>query len=133
MKNTSFERRFAMACVAIALVLSVLACASASTPTASTPTYHDVEYRVEGTSHRANVIYYNAQRGTEQLLPTSVPWKRKFTMSSGASLFLHAQNQRQGNRTVICQIWVDGELVRESKSSGDYAIASCSGRIGRME
>ena len=126
MKNTSFERRFAMACVAIALVLtahwSVLDGASASTPT-----YRDVEYRVEGTTRGAGLTYENDQGGTEQR-DVQVPWKKSFTMQRGAFAYVSAQNsQREG--TVICQIWVDGVQWRQSESSGAYVIADCHGRI----
>lgn len=48
---------------------------------------------------------------------------------SGTFAYLSAQISSDYGGTITCQIKVDGVVVEEVTSSGDYVIASCSGQI----
>jgi major membrane immunogen (membrane-anchored lipoprotein) len=76
------------------------------------------------------VTYNNAQGGVEQRTFGNRTWERKITVEDGFFAYISAQN-RYSSGSITCQIVVDGEVWRESKSSGGYTIATCSGTIGR--
>lgn len=89
---------------------------------------HGVIYRIGGTARSVDLTYTNAGGGTEQQNDKSVPWNNSFAAHGGQFLYVSAQNQGE-NGDVTCEIVLNGVVVKSSKSSGAYAIASCSGRI----
>jgi len=48
--------------------------------------------------------------------------------SRGDFVYLSVQNDKQAAR-ISCQIYIDGKLVYQTWSNGQYVIASCSGSI----
>ena len=73
----------------------------------------------------------NSQGGTEQY-DTGYHNEYERTLTGfdyGDFAYLSAQCD-DANCTVKCRILVNGIIWRESTSSGSYAIASCSGRLG---
>jgi hypothetical protein len=104
------------------LIIAVLILTACGTP----PTF-SITYRVTGTTGSADLTYQNAQGGTEQA-NVKPPWESKFTATSGATLYLSAQNQWDAG-SITCEILVDGAVVQTSTSNGGYKIASCSGRL----
>lgn len=50
-------------------------------------------------------------------------------MNFRAGQFLYMSAQKDDNYgTVTCRIYVDEVLISKNSSSGDYAIATCTGR-----
>ena len=112
---------------------------SLMTPTPSTPSTpitvrapRVVEYHVSGTSiysdtSHASLTYQNASGGTEQE-DVTLPWTcRVGETRSGQYFYISAQRSSLG--TVVVEIVIDGTVVKHSESSGEYAIASASGRF----
>lgn len=83
---------------------------------------HEVTYRVEGYGS-ASLTYANRTGGTEQRTVT-LPWTLKFRAHDGDSLYLSAQGQEYASLTT--SISIDGRLVKDATSSGDYSIAAVS-------
>ncbi len=117
--------------------------ASMAQPLRVIPTPKAVEFQVtyeviaEKGQH-FSVTYTNAQGGTEQDNNTTATtkylsmsdgtkvnkWLRKFKADPGASLHIQAQSQEE-HAALIVRIYVDGDQIRDSKTTGAYAIASC--------
>lgn len=97
--------------------------------TASTPDdgLETVTYRISGSADSA-MITYTTPSGQEQHTK-SLPWSRKLKVSAGDFLSISAQNQGEGG-TIVCEILLNGQVLKRSKSSGAYAIASCDGAVG---
>ena len=86
-----------------------------------------IEYVVEGSASSAGLTYNNETGGTEQQ-KVPLPWRKLITVSRGYFAYISAQNQgAYGSITVT--ILLNGVPVKSSKSSGEYGIASASGRI----
>jgi len=83
----------------------------------------DVKYVISGTATSALVTYTNETGGTEQV-NANIPFTKEFTVSTGASLSIVAQNS--GSGSITCEIWVDGELKKTSTSTAQYAVVTCS-------
>ena len=97
----------------------------------ATPVMYNVEYRLGGTAARASITIANETGGTEQRDSVSVKtWTEAFQAKRGQFVYLSAQNKADRGR-IRCEIWVNGELWKEAESAGAYAIATCSGSIGR--
>lgn len=87
-----------------------------------------VEYVIAGTAPDASLTYQNDQGGTAQS-EHAIPHRITYKMQRGDFAYLSVQNNAQ-HGSVICRIYLNGELWRESVSEGAYVIASCSGSIG---
>jgi hypothetical protein len=97
----------------------------------ATPRLYTVEYRLSGTAYSADITIENENGNTEQHSGVLVGhWSKEFTAEVGQFVYLSAQNQGKKG-TIGCKILVDGEVWQEAESSGSYAIASCSGSVGR--
>jgi hypothetical protein len=99
--------------------------APAVAPASSKPS---VTYYVTGSASSVSVTYQNGTGGTEQRDAVSLPWNATFDMDEGDFVYLAAQNQGDSG-TVTCSIRADGQLVKQSTSTGAYVIASCSGSV----
>lgn len=86
-----------------------------------------VEYVVDGTASSASLTYNNASSGTEQQ-KVNLPWRKLMTVRRKYVAYISAQNQGEYG-SVSVQILLNGILVKSSESSGEYGIASASGRI----
>jgi hypothetical protein len=84
--------------------------------------------RVDGElcANKASISYTNAEGGSE-MEEAVLPWSKTFTVNSGAVLYVSAQIHVDSEVTVW--IDVDGNEVRSSHSSGEYVIATASGRL----
>lgn len=95
---------------------------------ASAAKTYTVTYRVGGSTPYVDVTYQNSGGDAEQKSRVQVPWSKVITARTGQFVYISAQNQISSG-TVTCQILVDGQVVKESESSGGYTIATCSGSI----
>jgi hypothetical protein len=89
------------------------------------PPKPEVEYKITGTASRVSVTLNNATGGTEQYDNVSVPHTYIFDTFTDWFLYISAQNQGEyGSVTVT--IYLNGEVVATSTSSGAYVIATAS-------
>lgn len=88
-----------------------------------------VLYEVTGPTKAGNITYVGAGQSMNiaQEQGAALPWSKTVEMSGSMNVAtLSAQNAGSGD--ITCRITVDGEVVSEITSSGEYAIASCSSR-----
>jgi hypothetical protein len=98
-------------------------------PVATSSTY-SVVYNVYGIgTNRASLTIENETGGTEQK-DVTLPWSETFTAEYGQFVYLSAQNDKDSG-TIKCEILVNNQTLQSSTSDGAYAIASCSGSVGR--
>jgi hypothetical protein len=83
-----------------------------------------VKYEVSGSSGLVSVTIYNATGGIEQYNDVTTPWDKTIFMKDGF-MYVSAQNQKERG-TVKVKIYVDGDLIKESSSEGEYCIATAS-------
>lgn len=105
------------------LVFSILSC-SLCKDSNKLNTDKEIRYEVTGTSGYVSVTVSNGSGGTEQFNEVTTPWKKTYITKSG-HLYVSAQNQRSSG-SVVVKIYVDGKVVKESSSEGEYCIASAS-------
>jgi len=97
-------------------------------PQQTAPAVRDVVYRIGGTSSVVlDVTINNASGNTEQLEARS-GFERTFEMSAGEFVYISVQNADNGG-SIRCQILIDGDVAEEATSAGEFAIATCSGRV----
>lgn len=116
--------------VTVLLFLALLTQACGNTqPAQKAPqsTSHTVTYQATGSKEaRIDLTYQNETGGTVQE-SYIVPWKKDFKMNPGDFTYLSVQINGTGE--IACSISVDGVIVKQAKSSGQYVIASCSGSV----
>ena len=85
-----------------------------------------ITYTVSGSTQSASVTYSSGQGATSQR-DVIVPWtSAPIQVEPGDFLYISAQNT--GNHgTITVKIMSDGMAIRQSTSSGAYAIATASG------
>jgi len=86
------------------------------------------EYRVNCTTGSIFITYVNSDGGTSQIYANSswsYKWSKFYIFYSGQFLYISAQNQ-QDSGALIVQIFKNGELCKESQSSGAYVVAVAS-------
>jgi hypothetical protein len=101
-------------------------CYEQRNPTTPTPVpiirTYTVEYRVIGLSPRAHVIYSSSIHGTNEII-TNLPWFFSFkTNKDRIFVSLYAKAEDDGN--VRVQIFVDGELFKESSTDGFFGTST---------
>jgi len=121
--------------VALLIVLIIIMCwvisrSGPPTNTRNTPesTIFDVKYQVKASKsgRRADLNIRNETGGTEQTDFVFLPWEMNFqTVSKGAFLYISAQ--ATGNSEITCIITVNGIVIQQATSKGEYVIAICSG------
>ena len=83
-------------------------------------------YEVSGSASVANNVTYEINNGMQQNNNVVLPWSKEFTIGKGFQpLVVNAQNA--GGGSISCRILVDGGVVSDHTSTGQYAVVSCSG------
>ena len=89
-----------------------------------------VVYEVLGKGSAGNVTYMKEGFSQEQQTSAKLPWRKELQFKDQIGAFsplsLVAQNGAKGG-DITCRITVDGEIVGESTSSGQYAVVTCNG------
>lgn len=75
------------------------------------------------TGSSSSLTYANETGNTEQHT-VDIPWRLQFEVQPGQFLYVSAQSGGYGN---ACKIKVDGVVLEQADSSGQYSIATCSG------
>jgi hypothetical protein len=92
-----------------------------------------VEYRVTGSIKNAHVVYINGVQGTTEIT-TEVPWFASFeTTRPQTFVYLSAEALPDNivDGTLVAQIFVNGEVFRESRSRGFTPTVTASGEVIR--
>lgn len=86
---------------------------------------HTIEYIVEGTSAYMITIN-NKDDNIQQWSEVSLPWSHSFETNDLRSfMYVSAQNYGEGS-SITVKLLIDGEVVEENTSFGDYVIATVS-------
>ena len=83
-----------------------------------------VKYEITGTARRISITLVNERGETETFNHIEMPWERDIYIKKGY-VYLSVQNERH-HGSVTARIWVDGKIVKESTSSGEFSIATVS-------
>lgn len=78
----------------------------------------------------ANITYSNGDGGTSQVVRAEVPWHVELSALDGAFIYISAQAKEDRGTMlyILVEIYV-GALMKKTESSGDFAIATVSGRL----
>lgn len=82
---------------------------------------------MEVTGPKTADITYSLGSDQSQENGAKLPWKKELT-STESFLFptISAQSMGSASGEIECKITIDGELVKENASSGDYAVVTCT-------
>lgn len=79
----------------------------------------------EVTGAQAADITYGIGTDQSQDLGVTVPWRKELKSKDSVLItVLTAQNKGAGE--IACKITVDGKVVKENKSQGEFAVVTCS-------
>lgn len=86
-----------------------------------------VVYEVIGKGPASNVTYAADGGGSiAQEASVKLPWRKEVSVERGFAITtVSAQNAGSGQ--ITCRISVDGQLVKELTSTGQYSMVSCTG------
>ena len=105
------------------ILLAMLCCGGGRYGAANT---YRVTYRVDGAGD-AHVTYSNATGGTE-MRQVNLPWTETFDGRYGEHLYLSAQGGKGYGGDIVSSISVNGRVVKDATSNGEFAIATVSDR-----
>lgn len=83
---------------------------------------------LEVTGAKTADITYGLGADQSQEQGAKLPWKKTLT-SSEAMVIPTLLAQNKGGGTIACKITIDGKLVKENKSSGEFAVVTCTGGL----
>ncbi len=90
----------------------------------------ELEYCWSGTASSVDITMATISGGTSQAADrANDQCINAGDARPGTFAYISAQITSKYGGTIICQIKVDGVVVEETRSEGDYVIASCSGRV----
>lgn len=93
------------------------------------PASFGVLYEVSGDAARALVTYGISDR-VSQVNGVSLPWTTMETPGDDTDVYtLTAQSSSNEAGQISCRITVNGEVIAEQASSGQYSEASCVGTV----
>ena len=85
-----------------------------------------IRYEVTGDSGVAQNVTYQVTGGQQQDTQVSLPWSKEFTAGTGFQAFV-VTAQNAGSGSISCDIAVDGKIISQQTSNGQYAVVTCSG------
>lgn len=80
---------------------------------------------LEITGPKTADITYGLGTDQSQEQGAALPWKKELT-SKDKILLVTVLAQNKGTGEISCRITVDGKVVKENKSSGQYATVTCT-------
>lgn len=80
---------------------------------------------LEVTGAKAADVTYGLNANQSQENDAKVPWKK--TLTSGETLTIATVvAQNKGSGTISCKVTVNGKVVKENSSKGEYAVVTCT-------
>lgn len=104
----------------LACSLALAACGSTGNPTGSEK---KVVFEVTGPA-KADVTY-GIGADQSQELDSALPWMKEAS-STDTTLIAVLVAQSKGDGEITCKVSVDGKVVKENKSTGQFAVVTCS-------
>ncbi|MEO3930929.1 MmpS family transport accessory protein [Micromonosporaceae bacterium B7E4] len=112
--------------------VSALACGMGSTDTAGPGAQGEPAAQADGkkivlevTGAKSADITYGVGADQSQDQGVKVPWKKEMT-SKESFLIVSLVAQNKGRGTIACKITIDGKVAKENKSTGEYAVVTCT-------
>jgi tetratricopeptide (TPR) repeat protein len=91
------------------------------------PEIYTVTYEVTGSAYSAKIEYFIG--GDESMLGNSVlPFEKQQTLKAKDLAYVSAENNDETG-SVICRIWVNGKIWKESRKAGAFAKVECDGIV----
>jgi len=111
--------------------------APAAPPTqeAKKPASRVVVYEVTGAGQALNITYTtDGMTSSEQVAAAALPWTKQLELPAGQALQVVSVVAQAGDGTpeIAAKITVDGKVVKEGKSSGQFAVVTVSENIGSL-
>lgn len=104
--------------------------APAAEETARTVTY-DVTSDGATAGNVTYLTFNNGGSGQEQATDAALPFSKVIEIEEDGmfetSIFSLTAQAAEGATTISCKITVDGQVISEQTSTGQYAVVSCSG------
>lgn len=89
-----------------------------------------VLYEVTGSGEALNVTYTtDGLASTEQQQNAKLPFSKEITLPSEAFQIFSVSAQNAGSGTISCRITVDGKVIKEASSNGQYSVVMCNGDV----
>jgi hypothetical protein len=128
-------RKITLALTAVALLALTGCSAGSPSPADAASEQRTVVYDVTSdaaTSGNVTYLTFNAgAAGQEQATDAPLPFTKEIVLDDDAlfesSIFSLVAQAAVGATTISCKITVDGEVISEQTSTGEYAVVSCSG------
>jgi hypothetical protein len=127
------SRRLVVAACAIPFALATIACGmgdkdvagpGAGQPASGGAAKHTIVFDVAGPAEGADITY-GVGADQSQDNGAKLPW-RKETGSNETLIITALVAQSKGTAEITCTITVDGKVKKTNKSSGQFAVVSCS-------
>ncbi|SDD76275.1 MmpS family transport accessory protein [Actinokineospora iranica] len=92
---------------------------------------HTVVYEVNGTGKSPEIRYVvDGSAGTETVEGVDLPWRKEVTMTVGPGIGIAQLLAANGDgESVSCAVSVDGQVVNQGVSPGQYTNVACSAVI----
>lgn len=84
----------------------------------------EVKYEITGGA--ASSVTYGTAAGISQEADVKLPWSKTVT-DDGLLTIATLDAQNAGSGPVSCKITIDGKVIAEQTSSGQFAVVSCFG------
>ena len=104
--------------------------APAPVTSAAAPAQDTIVYTITG-GHSSDITFMEPGEGVQESQitdRTALPWTKTWTLDPSSyeqfTLSIEAQNASGG--TIGCSIAVNGKVVAQNSSSGEYAVVTCS-------
>ena len=115
MRFSHLYRPIAAAAVACTLVAALSACGGGS----------EKKILFEVTGPETADVTYGVGADQTQAIGTKLPWKHEAS-STQDPLITVVTAQSKGAGEITCKISIDGKEVKTNKSSGEFAVVTCS-------
>ncbi|MDA3646699.1 DUF4190 domain-containing protein [Saccharopolyspora indica] len=103
--------------------------AGANPPDAEAET-RTVLYEVTGSGEALNITYTtDGLASTEQQQNAKLPFSKEIALPREAFQIFSVSAQNAGSGTITCRITVDGKVIKEASSNGQYSVVMCNGDV----
>ena len=98
------------------------------TGAASAKTGHAIVFEVTGNGvTKASSISYGVGGNQSQDNGAALPWQKQSTSNDPFLIVSLVAQSGSGSGSISCKITVDGKVVVDNTSQGQYAVVTCSG------
>lgn len=89
-----------------------------------------VVYEVTGSGKALSITYTtDGMTSMEQQQNAALPFSKEISMPAEAFQVFSVSAQNSGSGTISCKITVDGKVLKEASSNGQYSVVMCNGDV----